>query len=438
MWILAVAIAAAPTAGAKDPAPWEFERVRESCVIRHEVDGPEGSIARVELSWRDEGGAGASGTMHRAFPPGSRMTLRFAGEVREWHYGSGYPTLMFSIERFAKARANLLAGNPVDLILETRGKRAQTYTTGVAGVKKAIDALDRCIESARQNSTQPAARWTATTSGTMGVRSCSLDVAGLIGIDGVDGSFHAVRAGGVIFGASSSPNVRPDGGVLRIDLPGTEPWVFDTEMYATADKSRAPPSEHQTRSSILLRELARGLSPTMAFTPRGGKAVPVSMTLENWKVAKSMFDACTSASMGPKPARPVSYTDLRHIVEERPDFCQLTATYQLHGNGIWLVLTSERGKAALKVTHRVVGKGFKLTSMDLRAFGGSGNVTAPDTTLPLDAATFATVRQGLVGAGVEFGIAMSRTESFAAPFGGELGRIEAAMFEACVKARSTQ
>jgi hypothetical protein len=334
------------------------------------------------------------------------------------------------VEGFAKARAHLLAGRAFELVVESPGRPAQLYSTGVVGVKQAIATLDRCIEDAKHAAQPPAARWTASTSGTMGAQSCSLNVSALLGIEGVKGGFDTVRSRNARFSASSSPSYFADGGTLRIDLPGAkESWELDTEK---------PAAGTDTYSAILLSQLARGVSPKMAFIPRGRISVPVSMPLENWKPAAAMFDACRAAASVGAPQTIVSYTELRHAVEETPEGCVLTGTYQLLGNGIWLVLTTEGGKPALKVTHRTLGNGYKLQSMDLRKFGGSGRVMAADTTLPLDAATFAEVRRGLLGSGVEFGIEMPRSKTYAAPFGGEPGRIEAAMFEACVKAKQAQ
>jgi hypothetical protein len=429
--LMSICIAAASAAHAAGAAPWEFKREDGSCAIHHEVEGADGSIARATVSWRDEeGGGGAIATIHRSLPRGTRVTSRFAGSGDERQHGPMRQMYMIGIEGFAKARAHLLAGRALELVVESRGQRAQLYATGVVGVKQAIAALDRCIEDAKRAAQPQAARWTATTSGTMGAQACSLSVSGMIGIEGVAGTFSAIRPNGVRFDASSSPSYFANGGALRIDLPGAKgSWMLDTEQYDAATDSR---------SATLLSQLASGASPKMAFIPRGRQAVPVSMPLENWKPAAAMFDACRAAASGGMPQKIVSYTELRHAVEETPEGCLLTGTYQLLGNGIWLVLTTEGGKPALKVTHRTLGNGYKLQSMDLRRFGGRRNVTAPDTTLPIDAATFAEVRRGLVGSGVEFGIEMPQSKTYAAPFGGELGRIEAAMFEACVKAKQAQ
>jgi hypothetical protein len=427
---MSICIVAASVAHAKGPSPWEFQREDGSCAIHHDLEGADGSIARASLSWRDEGGGGALATFYRSPPSGSRVTSRFAGTRDERPHGPMRQISMVSIEGFAKARAHLLASRAIELVVESRGQSALHYTTGIVGVKQAVAALDRCIEGAKQAAQRPAARWTATTSGTMGAQACSLSVDGMVGIEGVDGSFSAIRPNGVRFDLRSSPSYFADGGTLRIDLSGAkESWMLDTESYMRGTDAR---------SSALLSQLARGVSPKMAFIPRGRPAVPVSMPLENWKAAAAMFDACRGAASGGAPQKIVSYTELRHVVEERPEACELTATYQLQGNGIWLVLTTEGGKPALKITHRTLGNGYKLQSMDLRKFGGSRRMTAPDTTLPIDAATFTAVRRGLVGSGVEFGIEMPRSKTYLAPFGGELGRIEAVMFEACVKAKQVQ
>jgi hypothetical protein len=427
--LVSLCIVAASAAHAIGPSRWEFERERDSCTIHQEFEGADGTIARATLSWHD-GGGGAIVRFHRSLPRGTRVTTGFAGTADGRHNGNGFRIHAASIEGFAKSRAHLLAGRAIELVVESPGQSAQRYTTGVLGVREAIAELDRCIESAKQAAQPAAARWTATTGGTMAAPACSLSASGMIGIDGVEASFNAIRPNGISFGARSSSSYFVDGGTLRIDLPGAkEPWVLDTEKYVGGAA---------TDPSTLLGLLARGVSPKMAFTPRGRQAIPVSLPLENWKAAAAMFDACRSAAYGGAPRKLVSYRELRHVVEERPEGCYLTATYQLQGNGIWLVLTTEGGKPALKVTHRTLGNGYKLQSMDLRTFGGSGKVTAPDTTLSLDAATFAEVRRRLVGSGVEFGIEMPRPKTYVVPFGGEYGRIEAAMFEACVKAKQAQ
>jgi hypothetical protein len=426
---MSLCIVAASAAHAIGPSRWEFQRERDSCAIHHEFEGAGGSLARATLSWRD-GSGGAIAKFHRSLPRGSRVTTGFAGTDEGRHNGNGYRVHATSIEGFAKTRAHLLAGRAIELVVESPGQSVQRYTTGVVGVREAIAALDRCIEGARQAAQPPAARWTATTGGTMAAPACSLSVSGMLGIDGVEGSFDTIRPNGLSFGAHSSSSYFADGGTLLIDLPGAkEPWILDTEKHV-----RGAPSHPST----LLGLLARGVSPKMAFTPRGRRAIPVSLPLENWKAAAAMFDACRSAASGDAPRKLVSYRELRHVVEERPEGCFLTATYQLEGNGIWLVLTTEGGKPALKITHRTLGNGYKLQSMDLRKFGGSRKVTAPDTTLPMDAPTFAQVRRELVGSGVEFGIEMPRSKTYLAPFGGDVGRIEAAMFEACVKTRLAQ
>jgi hypothetical protein len=406
---------------------WTFETGEGRCAVRHDVTGADGVLAEARLAWNAETGSGLSVTLKEPPPPGGIIYVQVAGTGEMLQdISTRHRIGTLSILQLMKVRENLLAGRALDVVLHYPGRPQRRYSTGVAGVREAFAEFDRCVQSGKMAVQRSAARWSVGTSGTTPTQTltCALNLSAFDGVEGVDAAFHSIRAGGLRFAADSDPRHYARGGVLRIDLPGAnEPWLLDTEV---------PSRGAEPRAAALLGELAQRRMPRMTYTPRGAQSVPLTITGENWSVAYAMFDACVAAARKPAPKEFVDFTELRYAAEEETASCKLTATYQLQGNVLWLVLASEAGKTVIDATHRRSRTGYMLESLDLRNFGGPRRARTPDTKITLDAARFAEVRRGLVDDGVSFGIVVSATESYTARFGGEFAAVEAAMFEACV------
>jgi hypothetical protein len=252
-------------------------------------------------------------------------------------------------------------------------------------------------------------------------------LSGFAGAPGVRVSFHVRQKASLSFDVTSYSKPFADGGILRIVLPGDPaPFTYDTEARSVTRDPRTP----------ALYAAIRSLKPVeMAFTPRGAKPVAVRTSTDRLAVASAMFDACASALRSESLPPLNQFNELRYIVSEHEDLCELTGTYQLDGNAIWLTLVSDGKKNVVKATRRTVGDGYRISWLGLEHLGGPKKLTGQDATFELDAKEFAVLRGDLVRNGRDFHIEMSPDRNYTAQFGGALAVVEAPMFEACVQAK---
>ena len=162
-----------------------------------------------------------------------------------------------------------------------------------------------------------------------------------------------------------------DGGILRLVLPGDPaPFTYDTESSSVTRDPRAP----------ALYAAIRSLKPVdMAFTPRGARPVAVRTSTDGLAVASAMFDACASALRSESLPPQYQFNELRYVVADYEDLCELTGTFQLDGNAIWVTLVSDGKKNVVKVTRRTVGKGYLIESLGLEHLDGPKKLNEPDT-----------------------------------------------------------
>ena len=149
---------------------------------------------------------------------------------------------------------------------------------------------------------------------------------------------------------------------MRIVLPGDPtPFTYDTNTRVMARDPRTP----------TLYAAIKTLKPVdMVFTPKGAKPIALRTATEGLAVASAMFDAC-AAALRPESLPPQNqFNELRYIVSEHEDQCELTGTYQLDGNAIWLTLVSDGKKNIVKATRRTVGNGYQISWLGLEHLGG--------------------------------------------------------------------
>jgi hypothetical protein len=148
-----------------------------------------------------------------------------------------------------------------------------------------------------------------------------------------------------------------------------------------------------------------------------------------------MFDACATAMKQPDlPVRPM-FTELRYAIAEQDNTCELTGTFQLRGNGFWLVLASDGSTHRLKITRRTLKPGEPVTWLNVSSLGGSRRLEAQDASYDLDTEAFQSLLLDIVGEGRPFEARLQGGEVFAVPFGGKFAVVEGPMFDACARVK---
>jgi hypothetical protein len=314
----------------------------------------------------------------------------------------------------------LAAGRPVILTTGT-GVSEQKYSTGNSGYASAVAAFRTCITQMSADFVIPPARWQAETSG----RSCSMQ-SQVDGAPGVSLNFGYSPKRGLIFSARADSTELSKGGKLEFTPPGVpQPWKVDSESFSSTDPA----------VSRLLDELRQRKQLPMTFTPLGGKPLKVRTTLNDLPLASAMFDACMTALKQPELPPQLQFTELRYVITVGDQACELTGTFQLQGNGLWLTLVSDGSKNLIKVTRRQLKAGIRINSLDLGGFGGSRDFKGQDATLELDHEAFASLRRDLVGEGRPFGITLADGAAYTGKFGGRFALVEAPMFDACARVK---
>jgi hypothetical protein len=295
----------------------------------------------------------------------------------------------------------------------TRGARVLRAIGVIAGVGLLAPA------AIAEHDTGP--RWTVDTSGG---RECSLDTF-LPDVGGYQIAFRIRRDSALVL-ALENKGVGDPGGRLRIEVPGAEPWILD---------SKSPTPTPGPRDVEILAALLALKPVPMTFLPSGGDPVPFPSPTDNLAIAGPIFRACAAAVKLPQAPRPPQFHEVSYSVSERRDLCSITGHYQLHGDGIWLRLTTGVGETTLDVTRRKLRMGYVVQSLDLSLLGGPKAIASDVGSFTLDEKAFAALRADLSGPGRDFGITISGTERHTAQFGGKLAGVEASMFEACLKAK---
>lgn len=219
-------------------------------------------------------------------------------------------------------------------------------------------------------------------------------------------------------------------------------WTRDVGYRAEVNLWPAAPSETNSarepwdpRAETLLAELLGLEAVPFTFTPAGGEPRNLATPMQGLAIASVMFDACTRAIRQPDlPAQPM-FTELRYAIDEHDGVCEFTGTFQLRGNGMWLVLATDGTKHQLKITRRTVGPGEPVTSLDLSSLGGPGRLEAQDASYDFDPKAFKALLADIVGEGRPFKARLRGGEVFAVPFGGKFAGVEGPMFEACARVK---
>lgn len=418
-----------PSTAAPAPAePWSVKADELDCELATDLVDADGKLgARVQFHSR----RGAHYTMMVLFStnaPQAPWSLQTTGAgARTFAMGRAKDRIFGTALSFGeKLIGELGAGRGLLLIVRSGGD-GHRYSSNDEGAAESLRAYERCVVAAKAAPPPPGPppSWKVDS---QGGRDCSLSTS-LPGFTDVRIAFGIRQKTSLVFMLDVSSFERPDGGVLRIDLPGAAPWILDSKQMKSMPGAR---------DSQLLAALMTLKPVPMTFTPHGARAASFSSPTENLAVAGAMFQACAAAVKAPDLPPQLQFTELRYVASEQEDECELTGTYQLQGNGLWLTLTREARKITFKVTRRTIKSGFRIASLDVSGFGGPKKLAAEDGSYELDAREFAVLRAALVGAGRDFGIRMSASESYTAQFGGKLAVVEAPMFEACVKTKFDQ
>jgi hypothetical protein len=322
-----------------------------------------------------------------------------------------------------RARREVAEGRALSL-LPRPGVDRHRLTTGTHGAVESLKVFDQCVANFKANpEPPPPARWEANT---QGGRDCKLRLSNVSGVRGLELSFGARPKSTLSFAVSAERNFYKKGGILKTTLPGDpNPFSYDTELS---------PAKRDPREPAVMAAIKRGPL-DMTFTPHGGKPIALRTTTDGLAVAGAMFDACARSLSAEALPEQASFAELRHVVNEVDDSCELTATQQVDGNVIWLTLLSDGKMNTMKVTRRTAGNGHLIQEMRLASLGGPERTTAQDVTFELDEEQFAALRRDLTGKGREYRFAMSSEKGYVARFGGPHALVEAPMFDACVHAK---
>jgi hypothetical protein len=421
-----VVCAVTHAADGSDAAQWTAKASPEKCeLVGALIDGQQKSSGRIEISWRSSGAYQLTIALGETAPVAHwRFEQADLNESLEYQ-DRPFRYIMMGGDVGERAYRAVVAGRALTLMARP-GVDRHRLTTVTRGVPESLRAFDQCVTKLKATPVPPPppARWRAET---QGGRDCSLRLSDLSGIRGLEAMFGAGTRSSLSFVITANPFLIKDGGVLRIVLPGDpRPFTYDTEAKTVTRDPRTP---------ALYAAIKSGKPIDMTFTVPGAKPIPVRTSSEGLAVASGMFDAC-AAALRPESLPPrFQFNELRYVVTDQEDGCELTGTFQIDGNAIWITLVSDGTKNVVKVTRRTVGAGYKIRELGLERLGGPKKLTAEDTTIDLDAKSFASLRRDLVANGRDFQIVMSRDRSYTAQFGGALAVVEAPMFEACAHAK---
>ena len=420
-----IVVSASSPGAAKGSAhvPWAGLNTVTHCLLQNRLSDDEGrSRARVVVTWSKKDGyeleVSISGSLSAtkwqldSMDQGTRNPVLTG---KGWH-------LKVLGEAGELAKREVAAGRELALSIEFRG-RTLLFTSGAIGVANAMSIFDQCIAeiNARPEPPPPPPRWEAET---QGGRHCSIRSSGIPGLEVSFGSSTKMPLNLRVYAKATSYK---DGGVMRIVLPGDPtPFTYDTT---------APSATPDPRTRVLYAAI-KSLKPVdVVFTPRGAKPVATRLPTEGLAAASAMFDACTAALKNAATMPQLSFSELRYVVNSQDDLCELTATFQIDGNAIWLTLVSDGKTNTFKVARRPVNEGYLINWLGLERLGGPKKLAAQDATFELDAEYFAALRRDILANGRDFHIEMSTDRSYTAQFGGVLATVEAPMFEACAHAK---
>jgi hypothetical protein len=407
-----------------DPRRWMTGSSFDKCTLTALARSAEGEGgATVEIGWSRDGGYTAELSLWPAAPNSPWVVQTSVAKRRVIEGGAKTRFVLSRIETGDEIVKDLREGQALDVIVGT-GAHSRLFSTGTAGLTQSVVVFNNCIPEIRDAASrpEPPARWNT---GTSTGRACEMVAT----VDGLPGLLLRFGAGakGRGFNVYADSRHQKDGGSLRIELPGgAPPWLIDVE---------AAVSSQDPRSETLLAELRRLVSLPLVFTPPGGSPVKLRTPLEGLPTASAMFDACAGAMSQPDlPVQPM-FTELRYAVAEHDGICELTGTFQLRGNGMWLVLQSDGVKHAFKVTRRTLKPGDPIVSLDVSGFGGPKRLEAQDASYDLDADAFKALLDDMVGEGTRFGGRLGGGEIFSTTFGGKYAVVEGPMFQACARVK---
>lgn len=425
---IGISLVACVAANAADNAAtphWTARTSPEKCELIGallNVDGQ--STGQLEIGWRSPGYYSLAISIKEPAPLAiwrfeeADLNESLAYQVGPWRY--------ISVGGDAGERAKRRVAEGRSLTLMPRaGVDRHRLTTGTRGTAESLKAFDQCVATIKATPIPPPpSRWAAST---QGGRDCMLQLSDVSGVRGLDVRFGARPKSPLTFAVSAESHLLKDAGVLRIVLPGDpNPFTTDIGVLTVSRDPRAP----------ALYAAIKTLKPVdMVYAPRGAKPIALRTSTDGLTLASAMFDACAAALKTESLPPQLQFNELRYVVTEEEDLCELTGTFQLDGNAIWVTLMSDGQKNVVKIARRTVGAGYQIQVLGLGRLGGPDKLTAADATFELDAKTFAALRRDLIANGRDFQIVMSRDRSYTAQFGGALAVVEAPMFEACAHAK---
>ena len=348
--------------------PWSTHSSAERCSLYTTLADANGkkTAANLALDWRRASGHWLQLTLLESVPA-APWTLDSAGKGAALRVLSGGSRARYTdsrIENGEQLVRELSAGS--SLVLTLHGPAASRFTTPTNG-SASSRAFQECVArvQAAPAPQEPPPRWSAETSGS---RNCSLSAA-MPGVPGARILFHVGAKSSLVFFGTPAIFQNPGGGALRVEQSGLQPWIVDSEkVQATAD----------SRETRLLEALIGRKTLPMTFTPRGAQSVAFLAPLGNIEVAGPMFRACMNAVKAPDLPPQLSLAELHYSVTETGKACELSGTFQIEGNAIWLVLSTDGGKHTVKVTRRMVKAGRPIEAIDLGALGGPKDFTGLD------------------------------------------------------------
>jgi hypothetical protein len=416
VWILC--LGTVTVAHAASPPAWVLQAAEGSCALRHPFIEPGGAtFAQIEILWDSEFGDELRVKLFGR-DAGHAFRLVQSGTRNAWsRSGNETGPVAKGFDVF-NVMGPLGDGAPLTLVLETARGKPRQYSTGAAQVRESVAAFNRCKHDKQPADRRDSAFWSAESQRSSCSLSTSIDEA-----PGLQLYIHSRRVGGAALAVFAADRFYPQGGVLRLEMPGERtPWDIDTN----ADELSTDP-----RLLSLLRALRGAQAVRLAFTPRGMPAEALKTPVAGLPAAAAMFDACVSATSGPVVPKAVPGTGPSYAVDGEST-CTLTATYQLFGSSLWLALSTDGGKPSLKITRRKVRNDEQVVMLDLESLGGSAKFMAPDADLAIGAAAFARLRADLRTTGRPVQAVLESRKALKVDFGGEYAVVETAMFDACV------
>lgn len=424
VWLIGSLVAMACLRAEARTPEWSFTAGAGTCTMRQTLEGNSRKPqVDVSISWHRVMGQAAHVTVPAVFSRDATVRIQSHGNRRTWSRSANGNAPVVQGAAVDVLRRNLLRGLPIEVTFEGGGIRPLTYSTSAAGAIEASAAFDACVrdERLRVAIDDRVVGWKSDVS----LRgSCSLtqrfpDVSGLVL------AFHDAAPAGVSFEAVPSEQYFPGGGVMNIHLQGrAAPWQLEAVI------SRTPSSE----AEVLLDELRQGRRPRLVFEPRGAKPVDLGWVEEGLVTSVAMFDACRAAHAKPRPGiAPLNV--LQYSVAGTAGQCQFSASYQVEAAVIWVVAVADAQGRRINVTKRAKQAGNRIQYLDLRSLGEPEPIDSDDAIIVLDATSFASLMSGLMGEGLEISFHETPSRRYRARYGGPQAISEAAMFDACVRAK---